>query len=330
MKTRPPAFRHALALAALLLSQACGVAGDKGAAIFHVGSEWGKDRPIAVGSIFAATAQRNDFLRSTLAVKSENPAVINALAGGSFQALAEGQATLDALDPASQAVVDDVTFTVSKPAAATLAWWADKWVSPVAKLDEKFAVVKDSRLKVDAALLDAQARPLNHQGIATLTSDHAQITAVGELFDVTPTTLGATTVVLGVKGVDGKEVLTHPYQVTVVTTQDVAKLDMAPPVLFGAGTVAPSDPNAPPPASDKASGEAKAQPTTRVFLLVTDCKLADGTRVYGAKVEWAESGTGHLALKTTDGTNYVVVKPGEKVTVTATVGTQAKTVELAP
>jgi hypothetical protein len=315
-----PQLVHGLALA-----QACGVAGDKGAAIFHVGSEWTKERPIAVGSIFAASAQKNDLLRTSLTVKSDTPDIVKALQGGSFQTIAEGTARLQAVEPGSQAMVDEVSFTVSKPAAATLAWWADKWLSPLAKVDEKFAVVQGSRLKVDAALLDAQTRPLNHLGIATLTSDHAQITAVGELFDVTPTTLGATSVVLGVKGVDGKEVLNHAYQVTVVQTADVAKLDMAPPVLFGAGTPAPTDPNAPPPAADP-----KAEVKTRVYLLVTDCKLADGTRVYGAKVEWTESGSGHLALKTTDGTNYVLVKQGEKVKVTATVGTLQKSVDLAP
>lgn len=318
--SRPRSLVAALAL----LASACGVVGENGVAVFHVGSDWKPDRPIAVGSVFAVSAQKNDLLKTALTVKSGTPTVINQLSGGSLQAVGEGAATLQALDPSTLAVVDDVIFQVAKPTSAALSWWGDAWVTPTKKLDEKFAVVRGTRLMTAAVVLDAQARQLHHAGIATLTGENFTVSpAVSELFEVTPTVAGPTTATLTINGVDGKPALApHVYQVTIVEAADVASLDLLPPVSIASGTATPASPDGPP----KPVDESAANSASRLYLLVAMTKLADGTRVYGAPLAWTESTPGHILGKTTNGANYVLLKAGETVTVTAQIGALTKQV----
>ena len=317
---------HFLPLLAVLCAS-CGVLGEKGAAIFHVGSNWGHDRPIALGSTFAVSAQKNDLLRTTLNVKSTTPTVIASQPNGSFQAVGTGSGTLQALEVGSQAMVDEIDYDVAKPAAAALAWWGDLFVQPTAKLDETFAVVQGAKYVVSASLLDANSRALHHANIANLAGTNLTTKASNsELFEVTPTVLGPTTATLSVKGLDGKVALSHDYAVRVVTATEVTKITLTAVAMTTiTGSNKPTDADAPPatPPSD-----AKAEPTTRWYGLIVQARLADGARVYGPPVTWTESLPGHLLSKSSHGGDYALLKAGEKVTVTAQVGSLSAQVEL--
>lgn len=327
MLLHPRTRLHVLPILAIL-SASCGVLGEKGAAIFQVGSNWGHDRPIALGSTFAVSAQKNNLLRTTLNVKSTTPTVIASLPNGSFQAVGIGSGTLQALEVGSQAMVDEIDYDVAKPATAALAWWGDLFVQPTAKLDEKFAVVQGAKYVVSASLLDANSRALHHANIATLTGTNFNAKpSSSELFEVTPTVLGPTTATLTVKGLDGKVAFTpHDYVVRVVTATEVAKITLTAVAMTTiTGSNKPTDADAPPatPPSD-----AKAEPTTRWYGLVVQGRLADGERVYGPPVAWTEATPGHLLSKSSNGGNYALLKAGEKVTVTAQVGALTAQVEL--
>ena len=319
--------RTALLALGLFCCASCGVLGEKGAAIFHVGSNWGHDRPIALGSTFAVSAQKNDILRTTLIVKSTTPTIIGLLPSGSFQAVGVGTGTLQALDPGSQAMVDEIDYDVAKPATAALAWWGDLFVAPAATLEPKFAVVQGAKYVVSASLLDANARPLHHANIATLTGPNFTAKpSNSEAFEVTPGVLGPTTATLTVNGLDGKAALTHDYIVTVVAATAVSKITLkAATMTTITSTNKPTDADSPPstPPSD-----AKPDTTSRWYGLIVQANLADGQRVYGPPVTWTESGTGHLLAKSSNGGNYALLKTGEKVTVTAQVGTLTAQVDL--
>jgi len=319
-------LRLGLSAFLVLCCASCGVLGEKGAAIFHVGSNWGHDRPIALGSVFGVSAQKNDLLRTTLNVKSTTPTILSQLPSGSYQAVATGTGTLQALDPGSQAMVDEIDYDVAKPATAALAWWGDIFVKPAATLEAKFAVVKGVKYVVSASLLDANARPLHHANIATLTGPNFDAKpSNSELFEVTPGVLGATTATLTVNGLDGKPTLTHDYAVTVVEAVSVTAITLkAATMTTITAKNKPTDADAPPSAPPS---DAKPEATSRWYGLFVQANMAD-QRVYGAPVSWTETGTGHLLAKNSNGGNYALLKKGEKTTVTAQVGTLTAQVEL--
>ena len=319
--------------ACVVLVAGCGVAGNRGAAIFHVGDNWASNRPIAVGSVFAASANRNALVQTQLAVKSATPAVIENLDSGSLRARAVGEATLEASDPVSQALVDTIDFDVAQPAAAALSWWVDAWVQPTFQIPTKVALVLGSRQLVAVSLLDAKARPLHHKGIATASCDKLQISPVGEMLEITATTAGSCTGTLTVNGVDGKPTLTRSYEVQVVQAPQVAKLDLKA-VSVKVVSAKPTGTDAPPPHDgDHGDEQADAAPGKETWwLLSAQATLADGTRVYGVPVSWSEVGGkgGHLLASKSDGGNWLLLQPGEQVTLNATAGTVSASVTVGP
>ncbi len=318
---------HLGLLAALtILATACGVAGEKGAAIFHVGSNWQPARPIALGSTFAASAQKNDLLKTNLTVRSADTKVISQLAGGSFRAVGNGVATFEALDPGSQAVVDSVHFEVSTPTVASLSWPIDKLSSPSSRVDDKgFALVTGQHARFDPELADSLGRSQQHASIATMTATgNVTLTAVAPGYDVTATALGSATLQLNVAGPDDKTALTKSFAVTIVSPADVASIDVMV-TLLGKGTVVdPNKPDAPQPA-----GDAVQTTGDRIYQLVVRAKTAGDLRVYGVPAVWTEVGGGsHLLLKTAYEVNYAVLKAGQKVSFHVQVGALGKDVEL--
>lgn len=316
--------RAGLLAALTILGSACGVAGEKGAATFHVGSNWQPDRPIALGSTFAASAQKNDLLKTNLTVRSADPKVIEQLAGGSFRAVGNGVAALEALDSGSQAVVDSLHYEVSTPTVASLSWPIDRLTSPSTRVDDKgFAIAVGQHAHFDPELADALGRSQQHANIATLTATgNVTLTAVAPGYDVTATTVGSASLLLNVAGTDGKPALTKTFPVTIVPSADVVSIEVTA-TLLGKGTVVdPNKPDAPKNADAVQTGE-------RIFQLVVRAKTAGNLRVYGVPALWTEVGGGsHLLLKTAYEANYVVLKSGEKVTVHVAVGTLGKDLEL--
>jgi hypothetical protein len=103
----------------------------------------------------------------------------------------------------------------------------------------------------------------------------------------------------------------------VVQPADIASLKLTS-ATVQSGASAPADPDKGP--VNPATGDTTATAKTQLFLLTTAATLADATPVYGATLAWSESGQGHLLAKQSNGGNYVVLKSGETVTVTAAVG----------
>ncbi len=308
------------ALFALALG-GCGVAGDKGLAIFHVADNWQKNVGIATGSTFPVTATRNDLLRTPLTTTSGLPSVA-AMPGGSFQAVQPGPAQFQAMNGAT--LVDTVEFTVAKPVAISLgAWWSVSGAQAV-KLPTAFALVQGGRYVGGIVLEDATGARLNHAAIAAVTCDHAQVAVVGEYVEATATVLGATTATVALTSGSGAPLQTS-YDVQVVLDSAVADMQLASAQVQN-GQSPPADPEKAPVNSDSGGGTTTAQ--SAIFALSATCALADKTPVYGASVLWSESGSGHLAALKTNGGNYAVLKSGESVTVTATVGALAKQVTL--
>jgi hypothetical protein len=306
----------------------CGVAGNRGAAIFHVGANWAPVRPIALGSVFAASAHKNGLIQTQLKVTSAHPTVIENLETGSLRAKAVGEATLEAKDPVSQALVDTLDFEVAQPSSVALAAWIDLWIQPTLQAPDKFALALGSRSLVAVSVLDAKARRLHHMGIAAANCDKLKIAPVGELLEVTATTAGSCTGTLAIHGLDGKPVLSRTYEVQVVDAPQVAKLELkaATVKLLGAK---PTATDAPPPTPD---ADAKPASNGTWWLLSAQAALADGTRVYGAATQWSESGgkSGHLLATKSDGGNWLLLQAGEQVTVTATVGAVQAQATLGP
>lgn len=310
-------------LALVAIATGCGIVGDKGTAIFHVGNNWQKAVGIAVGSQFAVTAQRNDLTRKALTVASTLPSVTPTATGGFLAAMA-GAAQFEARDPATAAAVDTVEFSIVAPAAVSLgAWWSNTASQPT-KLAKKFALVQGGRYVGAIVVEDVAGAPLNHAGIGVVTCDHAAVKVTDDYVEATPTTLGATTAVIEVKDAAGAVKATAQYDISVVQTADVAHLSLHA-VTMQTGSSAPSDPDKGPNNADPAD---TSTPKTQLFLLAIDATLADGTPVYGPTVAWSESGNGHLLTKQSNGGNYAVLKSGDTVTVTAALGALSAQVTL--
>lgn len=310
-------------LLSVILASACGVAGDKGLAIFHVGENWQKNVSIATGSTFAVTAEKNNLFHQAL-LASSALATVTQLPDGSFQAVQAGMAQFQALDPASKAVIDTVSFNVADPAVIALGAWWSIGGNQALKLAKKFALVKDGRYVGGIVLEDATGSRLNHAGITAVTCPGAQIKVVGQYVEATATTLGDTTATVTLTSGKGAALQTT-YDVRVVAEADVSTLQLASFAVQN-GHSAPADPDKAPISPD--SGDAETNQKTQLFGLATTTALADGTPVYGAQIIWTESGTGHLLAKKTGGGNYAVLKSGETVTITATIGTLSKQVVL--
>lgn len=310
------------------LASGCGVAGNRGAAIFHVGNNWAPNRPIALGSVFAASAHKNGLIQTQLQVSSARPSVIENLDTGSLRAKSVGEATLEAKDPVSQALVDSLDFEVAQPSAAALAWWVDAWVQPTFQVPDKIALALGSRSLVAVSVLDAKARPLHHMGIASASCDKLKVTPVGELLEVTATTAGTCTGTLAINGLDGKPALSRTYEVQVVDAPQVAKLDLKA-ASVKVVVAKPTSTDAPPPTPD---ADAKPTGTGTWWLLSAQASLADGTRIFGVPTQWSEAGGkgGHLLAAKSDGGNWLLLQAGEQVTVTATVGALQAVVTLGP
>ena len=298
-------------LALALSATGCGIVGDKGAAIFHVGSNWQKAVPIAVGARFAVTAEKNDITRKALSVMSTSPAVISVATGG-FQAVTAGGAQFQATDPATAIAVDTVEFTVATPATVALGGWWSNLTGQPATLPKKFGLVQGGRYVGAIVVQDATGTRLNHAGIATVTCEHATLKVTDDYVEATATTLGATTAVVGVNGVTNAPVATATYDIQVVTQADIAKVTLTS-ALLQTGASAPADPDKGPQNPDPAATTA---PTTQLYLLVANATLEDGTPVFGPTLTWTEDGANHLLTKTSNGGNYAVLKSGEKVKVT--------------
>ena len=294
----------------------CGITGDKGAAIFHVGNNWQKGVGIAVGSRFAVSAERNDLTRKPLIVTSTKPTVIPVATGG-FQAVTEGGAQFQASDALGIAV-DTVEFNAVAPGSVALgAWWSNSFGTPVA-LAQHFALVQGGRYVGAILVRDVAGARLNHAAIAEVTCDLATVKVVDDYVAATPTTLGKTVAKVAVKDAAGATKTTASYNIQVVTPAEVAHLKVNS-ATVQTGASAPADPDKGPVNPDPA--DTTTAPKTQLFLLAIDASLADGTPVYGPTVTWTESGTGHLLTKQSNGGNYAVLKSGESVTVTATLGT---------
>ena len=306
-----------LALLAALLP-GCGIAGDRGLAIFHIGENWQKGVPIAVGSTFAVTAEKNDLLRTPLLTSSGLPSVVK-MPDGSFQAVQPGLAQFQAQEVVNKTLVDTVEFTTATPVTVSLgAWWQG------VKLPKKFALVRNGRYVGGLVLEDATGTRLNHAGLVHVTCDHAQINVVGQYVEATPTVLGDTTATVTVTGTT----LETKYTLSVVEATAVAALQLAS-VAVQTGQSAPADPDKAPVHPDSGgTGATTTAAKSQLFLLTTATTLADGTPVYGARVSWSETSAGHVLAKETDGSNYAVLKSGDTVTVTATVGTLSQQVVL--
>ncbi len=310
-------------LALTLLATGCGIVGDKGAAYFHVGNNWQKGVGIAVGAKFNVTAERNDLTRKALTVVSTTAQVVP-LATGGFQAVSQGAAQFQATDPATAIAVDTVEFPVAAPAAVALgAAWSNATAQPF-KLAAKFALVQGGRYVGAIVVEDATGARLNHAAIGRVTCAGAAVKVTDDYVEATPTTLGATTAVVQVVDAAGAVQATTSYDVQVVLAADVAHLKLNSATLQTGGT-APADPDKGPNNPDPAQ---TASPKTQIFVLAIAATLADGTPVYGPAVTWSESGNGHLLTKQSNGGNYAVLKSGETVTVTATLGALSAPVTL--
>ncbi len=291
-------------MTALLLT-GCGVAGDKGAANFHVGKDWTHAQAIALGATFPVTANQTDALLNShpLLVTSGLPTVV-AMPGGSFQAVAAGAAQFQAQDPTTNALVDTLEFTVATPATLGLTpWWSQDAKS---QLPAHFALVQNSPFEAAIRYADSAGASLHHLGMTAPSAGGpgVQVALNDPYVDVTPTALGATT--LNVQQLTAQpKPLTTSYAVTVVALADVATVQL---------TAQPANPFNP-----GATTPAPAANQTW-FLLTTACALADGTPVYGVPVTWTESGKTHLFVKTSTDATYALLTHGETVTVTATVG----------
>ena len=305
-----------------LLASGCGVMGDNGTAYFHVGSNWQKGVGIALGSTFPVTAERSDLSRKALAVNSALPTVVS-MPGGKFQAVAAGLAQFKAVDGLS--AVDTVEFNVVAPTAVALgAWWSNATSQPF-KLAKKFALVQNGRYVGALVVEDAAGARLNHTGIVQVTCDHALVLVTDDAVEATPTTLGATTALVEVRDAAGAAKASMSYDVVVVAPKDIAQLKLNS-ATVQSGSSAPVDPDKGPVNPDPAASSSTAK--NQIFLLAIDATLSDGTPVYGPPVAWSESSSGHLLTKQSNGGNYAVLKSGESVTVTATVGTLAAQIVL--
>lgn len=307
-----------------LVAAACGVTGDKGLAVFHVGANWQKTVGIAVGSTFAVSAEKNDLTHSALLTSSGLPSVAK-MPDGSFQAVQAGAAQFQAQDASTKALVDTVEFTVAAAATASLgAWWTVSGAG-LAKLPKKFALVQGARYVGGIVVEDSSGARLNHAGIATVTCP-GMVPKVTDMYvEVTATNVGPATATLDVTGGAGAAKISTTYDIVVVTPKDIATMTL----LSGTTQVGttPTDPDKAPVPNDS-GGNGRTAVVTQWFSLITSAALADGTPVYGAQAIWTESGTGHLLVKNSSGGNYAHLTKGESVTVTATIGTLSKQVIL--
>lgn len=309
---------------------ACGISGDKGVAIFHVGENWTKDVPIASGSTFAVTAEKNDLFHAALLTSSGLPSVAR-MPDGSFQAVQAGPAQFQAQDPSTKSVVDTVEFTVADPVAISLgAWWANTGNNnQILKLPKKFALVQNGRYVGGIVLEDATGTRLNHAAIAAMECPNVQFKVVGEFVEATATTLGDTQATVHLLGKNAG--VTASYNVMVRSASDVADLHLTS-LLVQNGASAPADPEKAPVNSD--SGASATTTKSQVYVLSTAATLADGTPIYGATLQWNEVDkngqptTGHLLTKQSNGGNYAVLKSGETVKVTVTIGALSQQVTL--
>lgn len=309
---------------AALCATACGVTGDKGLAVFHIGANWQKTVGIAVGSTFAVAAEKNDLTHTALVTSSGLPTVAK-MPDGSFQAVQAGAAQFQAQDAVTKALVDTVEFTTATTAAASLgAWWTVSGAG-LAKLPKKFALVQGGRYVGGIVLEDSAGARLNHAGVATVTCP-GMVPKVTDMYvEVTALNVGPVTATLDVTGAAGAAKISTSYDVVVVTPKDIANLALVS-VTTQVGA-APTDPDKAPVPTDS-GGNGSAKVVTQWFALVTSMTLADGTPVYGGQVTWSESGIGHLLVKNSSGGNYAHLTTGESVTVTATIGTLVKQVTL--
>ncbi len=312
------------ALASGALLSGCGVAGDKGAAVFHVGNNWQKGVEIAAGSTFAVNAQRNDLTQNALTVKTNLPAVVQ-LAGGNFQAAVPGLAQFEADDPTTQALVDTVEFNVATPASVALGPpWANMSALPT-KLAKNFGLVHGTHYVGAIVVDDVAGARLNHSGIASVNCANLQIKVVDDAVEATPTTLGPCTATVAVQDAAGKVSQSAQYTITVVELTDITGISLTS-VSAQNGWTTPADPDKGPVAQSDA--DAKTAAKSAIFVLSVAAALADATPVYGPTTTWSESGSNHLLAKQSSGGNYAVLKSGETVTVTATVGNLSKDIKL--
>jgi len=308
----------------LLCATACGVTGDKGLAVFHVGANWQKTVGIAVGSTFAVSAEKNDLSHSALVTSSGLPSVAK-MPDGSFQAVQAGAAQFQAQDASTKNLVDTVEFTIATAATASLgAWWTVSGAG-LAKLPKKFALVQGARYLGGIVVEDSGGARLNHAGIASVTCPGMLPKVTDMYVEISATNVGPVTATLDVTGGAGVAKISTAYDVVVVIPKDIATMAL----LSGASQVGttPTDPDKAPVPNDS-GGNGSAPVVTQWFALITSAALADGTPVYGAQAIWTESGTGHLLVKNSNGGNYARLTKGEIVTVTATIGTLSKQVTL--
>lgn len=305
--------RSAVACAILtVFTGGCGVQGDQGAATFLVESSWTPSTPIALASTIAVSASRKDLLKTALAVEAE-PATVMAKKGAGFQAVGTGNVTFRAVDPASQALIDTVSYEVAKTETAGLSYGPDRVLDPKNRVAAAFTIVAGANVDLLPELADKQGRQLNHKGIVTLQAEGgASVAAKSASYTVSAAAAGVGKVTLAVAGVDGKPAISDVHVVTAVALTDVAAVDLQ--AMTVLADLSASDQTKPGVATPP--GQAEPAPADKVVFVVAQAKDAAGQRIYGAVGNWSvTAGTAKLFFTKPGDVQYLVLKPGEKVTI---------------
>ena len=304
------------------LAVGCGIAGEKGTALFTVGTAWDPHLPIAVGAKFDVVARKNDITKAKLAVESANPAVFVATGqADQFEAKGAGAGKFTALATDTKALIDQLEFTAAAPSKLELSYWAERIVDGQASLPETFSLVAGSKLTLRAELTDSGGRLLNHMGLVKSESAATPVLSVAS-----PTGVGHDCVAVAAGAskltVSASQAVARSYQVSVVAANAVADFDLAAsPVVLNLGGVDKGNATTPP------ASEEGAAATTTVYFALIRAKDANGGKVFGAAGKWSVAEAGVQLVAFSQGVSevqYLELKKGQKATLHVEISGKSK------
>ncbi|GEM_PF-2768036 len=304
--------RVAVALLAISTFVACGTAGLGGNAVFVIAEGWDEDTtiPIALGSVFSATAREADAFGSALIVDSENAAIVKHTASDSdtFEAVGVGTVALIAKDQ-SGSEVDRITVEVAAPNRAVAAHWTDASIDAKSELASTIAAVGGGNVQLKVRVSDIAGRDLRHRKLVSLVVDSGTPLTVdpGTETSFNVGAAGVGKLSLKVKVANGAPII-KPITVNIVDISDISKLDVAAgPVVTVGGDTKP--------------GTSTSGSSSQMYLVFARCQDPGGARVYGCKPKWTKvSGDSGLTLPASSASefNWIPLEPGQQAAIKAT------------
>ena len=316
--------RTTIALLALAVA-ACGTEGSFGNASFTVGTGWDADNtvPIAIGSVFEASAREASAFGRALRLESDNPAVLAPSSDGvegRFEAVGAGKASLVARTDAGTEL-DRMEFEVGVPTAVAAVHWTDLSLDPSARITGDISALANSKVGLKVLVTDSAGQQMRHEGVASLISNS------GHPVNVDPSATEPT-LSIGASGtgkfsakvlVKGGAPIVSEHGVTIVQQSDLASIEIA---------AGPVDTNT----NTSSDTTNTSGSSDQMHLIFARCKDPGGKRAYGCQPTWTKiSGDGQLLLPTSKASeyNWAVLEAGQKIIVKATLGglNASKTVE---